>query len=266
MALAIAASLVGTNTPKAVQIVVTGLTDGDDYEVTGSWSGGSWDVRAGTGTVDGTQVVLVDIASPINVPITYTAVTDSGTVEADAVTVAYDGDDDQYLLQSLDGGTTVAFRWLDNAAPRAKVLRGNVFRIPGRATPVIVYDVPGGTQGELVARTTATHSQNMLDLLALGGMALLRTNGSVRDLPAVEFLFITRAESALSGVGNDRAWTLSYEVVDDPEPDTAVAASDWDDFDTVYVDLTWDDFDDEWTDQTWDDFDVEDWASRAATS
>jgi len=57
--------------------------------------------------------------------------------------------------------------------------------------------------------------------------------------------------------------SLGACLVDDPEPNTRIATSTWNDFDTVYAGLTWDDFDTQWAGATWDDFDRFDWAGQA---
>lgn len=265
MPVAVTASLVGTSDPRAVQVVVTGLTVGDQYEIRGNWSGGSWPVRAGTGTADASQVVRTDVQSPVNIPVTYTvAVGGLDAATSAPVTVDYAG---RYVLQSLDGKRSAQFRWLDNGAPREHLLRSSVFFVPGRPEPVVVYDVAAGEDGELLVATGGTQTAALRDLVRAGAPLLLRTDGTIRDVAAVEFVQLRSARSALSGAGvgstNDRRWTLGFTVLADPEPNTLVASSTWDDFDAVYTGLTWVDFDGEWAGSTWNQFDLADWATRA---
>lgn len=264
MAVAITASLIGSVDPQRVQVVVTGLTVGDAYRVTGSGAGASWDVRGGTGTATTTQVVLVDAASPVNVPLTYEVTTDSGTVATPGtVTVGWsDRDEGRYLLQSLDGDIVVPFRWVDDGAPREMDMRSSLYAIPGRRSPVVVYDVALADSGSLTADTRGDETTLMRDLLQAGGVALLRTDGAVRDLSAVDFIAVTRAPSELTGYANDRRWSLSYQVIDDPQPGEALPTSTWDDFDAAYSGLTWDDFDAEWSGLSWDLFDRTDWTTH----
>lgn len=264
MPIGISATLVGPTTPQGVQIVVTGLTVGQEHKVVGSWAGGTWTVRAGTAVATATQVVLGDVAAPINVPITYTITEGISSATSAPVTVAFA---DQYVLQSLDGSRTTQFRWLDNEDPRQLRLRTAVFDVPGRPRPASRWDVPGGEDGQLLAATTGGQTAAMKALLVAGGPLLLRTDGAVRDLAAVEYVLPTSATRVLTGKGigggEQRRWALAFEVIDDPEPDTLVPLSDWDDFDAVYSGSTWTAFDAEWAGRSWDQFDREDWAIRA---
>lgn len=260
MAVSVTATLVGSDAPAKVEVVVGGLTPGDAYEVTGQWAGGSWPVRGGTGTATTTQVVLVDNASPINVPVTYAVASGSGSATSGAVTVSWPG---RYLLQSLDGTIATGFRLQVNGLTRDIGLRSATYAIHGRHDPVVVMDQSMTDSGTLVARMTSQQSANLRAILSPGGAALLRTDGTVGDLPAVDFILITAASGALlSAVGGDRVWTLAYQVIGDPEPDTVMPLSTWDDFDAAYAGLTWDSFDAEWTGQTWDLFDRTDWTTH----
>lgn len=265
---AVSASLVGVGSPRAVQVVVTGLTVGDQFEVRGTWSGGSWPVRAGSGTADASQVVRVDVATPVNVPLTYVVSVAGVDVASstDPITVDYTG---RYVLQSLDGKRSAQFRWLDNGDPREVVLRSSTFHVPGRTRPVMMYDLAAGEDGELFVSTGDAETAALRDLVRAGAPMLLRTDGAIRDLAAVEFVGIRSARSSLSGAGigssNDRRWQLGFTVLDDPEPNALVAPSTWDEFDAVYAGSTWDAFDAEWAGLSWDQFDVADWATRAAS-
>lgn len=265
MALTVTAAVVGTSTPRAVQVVVSGLIAGEDYTVTGSWSGGSWPVRAGTGVAKGSQLVLADVATPVNTPITYTAEHAGVVASSDSVRVDYGG---KFVAQSLDGRDYAEFGWSDNGDPRTQARRTAVFRIPGRERALVRYDVPGGESGDLVVTTRGPQTRALQGLLAPGGPLLLRTDGNVRDLDAVSFIQPTSATRVLTGEGiqstNARQWSIGFELIDDPEPNTVVALSTWDDFDAVYAGLTWANFDAEWAGLTWADFDVHDWATRGA--
>lgn len=264
MALSITAALIGSDTPRKVQVVVGGLTLGDSYTVMGEWAGGSWPVRGGQGTATTTQVVLVDNAGPVNVPATYQVTTGAGSVVSAAVTVPWTvgADGGSYLLQSLRGDLVVSFRWMDNGAPLEPGMRSSLYEIPGRRSPVVVYDVASAESGSVVADTEGADTEAMRALLRAGGVALLRTDGAVRDLPAADFIAITRAPSELTGAGDTRRWSLDYRVIADPQPDEVIPTSTWDDFDTAYSGLTWDSFDTEWAGQTWDLFDRTDWTAH----
>jgi hypothetical protein len=262
---AITATVVGSVSPQAVQVAVSGMASGDAFEVVGVWSGGSWPVRGGTGVADGSLLVLTDFAAPINVPVTYRVTTGIDVIDSAPVTVAFGA---RYALSSLDGRVVVpaaAGRGLlmDNGLSRSRGMRQAVFNIPGRSDPVAIVDRPTSGTGELVARTDRDGSRLMDALLDLGGMALLRTDGSVRDLPASTFLLIMAVSSSLTGHADDRDWTLGYRLMADPEPGTVVTASDLDDLEAAYAGLTLGDVKAEWAGLTLDDFAVEDWASRA---
>lgn len=263
MALAIAVALIGAESPQAVQIAVTGATSGDSYTVNGNWAGGQWAVRGGDSTVAaGTTIVLVDVASPINVPLTYTVThdADGASVTSSPITVPHP---DEEVLTSVDGLTVVRFqRRLNDGAPRALTMRSQTYPIPGRNLPGLRFDVSAGESMSLAVDTIDDDTDNLFDLLRTGGLVLLRNDGSVRDTPAVQFLLVTDAPSVLNGIDNTRTWSLGCQVVDDPEPDVVVVIDTWDELDAVYAALTWTNFDTEWSTKTWDKFDLEDWATR----
>lgn len=270
---AVTASLVGVTTPQAVQVAVSGLTVGDTYDITGSVATAagvvSWPVRAGRGTATSTQVVVGDAAAPVNAPITYTVQTGAnGSAASAPLTVPHAG---RYLLQSVDGRTTATFGLRDNADPRTTRLRTATYAVSGRSRPPSRWDVAAGENGDLLLATAGTQTAALKALLEGGGPLLLRTDGAVRDLAPVEYVLPTAATRTLTGAWvdgtpqtvNERLWQVRFEVIDDPEPDTALALSSWDDFDATYAGLSGNDFDAEWAGQDGNTFDREDWASRA---
>jgi hypothetical protein len=258
---AVSATLTGIAVPRGVLVVVTGLTIGDVYAITGSSGDWSWPVRAGRGTAAATQVAVNDMHTPINVPITYTVTVAGVGTTSSAVTVTYGR---RYVLQTLRGDASVEFDMIRNNAPRALATRLATFYVPGRARPVTRHDVSGGESGSIEADTEDARTGTIKAMLTSGVPLVLRTDGDILDLDAVEFLAVSSVTSSLIGMRR-RRWVIGHEVIDDPEPDTLVALSDWDDFDASYdATLDWDDFDAEWTGQTWDDLDLEDWATRAA--
>jgi hypothetical protein len=255
---AITATVVGSTSPQAVQVAVSGMSSGDAFEVVGVWSGGSWPVRGGTGVADGSLLVLTDFAAPINVPVTYRVTTGIDVVDSAPVTVAFGADS---LLSSLDGRSVVTFAGADPILSRAQGMRQAVFDIPGRSDPVVIYDRPTSWSGDLNVVTNPENTRAMDALLDLGGLALFRSDGTAGDLPASAYLLIMGAPS--SRIGTYRQWTLSYRLMADPEPGTVVTASDLDDLEAAYAGLTLNDVKAEWAGLTLDDFAVEDWASRA---
>lgn len=265
MALAIAVALIGAENPQAVQVAITGATIGDSYTINGNWAGGEWTVRGGDSVIAAdTQIVLVDVASPINIPLTYTVTHDADGVfvNSSSITVPHP---DLEVMTSVDGLTVIRFlRRLNDGAPRGLTMRSAIYAIPGRNLPGVRFDVTAGESMALAVDTIDTDTDNLFDLLRTGGLVLLRNNGSVRDTPAVQFLLVTDAPSQLNGIDNTRTWTLGCQVVDDPEPDVIVVVDTWDQLDAVYLVLpsTWANFDTEWSTKTWNQFDLEDWATR----
>jgi hypothetical protein len=262
MTIALAAALVGDDVPLAVQLSATGLTIASNYTIQGTLADGTiWIVRGGNEALaDSTQIILYDVATPINVPITYQVLNNAAVVaSATPLTVTYTG---QVVLNSINGDLTAGFTWMNNDAPRSMFMRSNTFQIPGRLLPVVRFDVSGGETGEILAETTEAQSADMRTLLQAGGLAILRTDGAVQDVAPVQFVLITGVSSSLLGIGTLRRWNLSYQVVGDPQPDVAVAAITWDDFDVAYSALTWANFDTEWSALSWADFDATDWVNH----
>ncbi|MBD3781703.1 MAG: hypothetical protein IE926_01925 [Micrococcales bacterium] len=264
---AVTAALIGELSPPLVQVVVTGLVVGDEYEVTGSLGDQSWTVRAGVGVATSTQVVLVDVAAPVNAPVTYTVSIPEDAVTASSTPIVVPWApgaraSSRYLLSSLDGQLTAALRWLNNGDPRDHNLRVAFHTVEGRSRPVPVYDLEAGESRTYVVVTDGDHTAAMRELVRSGAPLLLRTDGSVADFAPCDYIQLKSAASILRR-GTTRKWTLGLEVIDDPEPNTLLAASTWDDFDAAYASLTWAGFDGDWAGQAWNDFDREDWDSRA---
>lgn len=260
MAVAVTATVTGASTPQKVSVVLSGLTIGGAYAVTGVWAGGSWPVRGGVGVATAAQVVLADVATPVNVPITYQVVATSGSAVSAAVTVTYPG---RGLFASLTGEDSAGFLTMVNDIPRSVGRRSVVLAVAGRADPVVVTDAALSDSGQLVVQVDPAGDAALRALLADGGVVLSRNNGAVPGLPAAEHLAITEASAAGYGPGaTGRRWTIGYQVVAMPEPTTALALSTWDDFDRVYAASTWADFDAEWASLTWELADRTDWSVR----
>jgi hypothetical protein len=260
MALAIATDLVGPASPQVVQVTVSGLTVGQSFVVSAEAAGTSWTVRGGDAVAVAAQVVLTDVATPVNAAVTYTVVSGTESASAAPVTVPFDGD---YVLCSLDGRVAVGYEWHGNDNPREVHLRTATFDVPGRSTPVVRWDVSSGEAGELMLRATPTQSALLrAHLRERGPVMILRTDGAQLDLAPVEYVAITRVSHASFGFDGTRLWSVRFELIEDPEPSLVLAVSTWDDFDEVYAALTWDDFDAEWSSLTWDDLDQVDWSTR----
>lgn len=264
MAPAIAASLVSSDVPQAVQVVVTGVPTGVEFTVEGTTGdGSSWPVPGGTQTSAGVQVVLTDNRSALNTPVTYRLTAAGVTYTAAPITVTYSGG--QAVIQSLSGQTTVHFVWRENGLPVEPAVYSRAFEVPGRARPPVRIAPGGDGEGSLSIRTDRANSGRLRDLMRAGSPVVVRTDGAVRDFPAVEIMLLTSGANELwpvvtsGGMSTDRVWLLGYLLVDDPEPGTPLSAFTWDDFDAAMAARTWDDFDALFAASTWDDFDTCDW-------
>lgn len=257
------AGLVGSGTPRAVQVVVSGVPAGRPYVVEGVADEYVWPVRGGRGVSSGAPVILGDNRAPLNRSVMYRVTVDGAATLSAPLIVSYDG---RHVLQSVDGQLSATSRLMSNGLPRDMDLRTAAFAVPRRARPVVRYDSTGDGGGQVVLDTTGLQTREMYDLLASGQPIVIRTDGAVRDMAPVEVVMVTAAPSVLTDAriqaGDTRRWTLSYILVDDPDPDAIVATSLWSDFNSVYVGRTWSSFNAEWAGRTWSDFNREDWEGR----
>ncbi|MFD6163704.1 hypothetical protein ACFWFR_00830 [Oerskovia sp. NPDC060287] len=262
MAVTITASLVPAGSPEPVQIVLAGVPAGTAYTVTGATGGGSsWPVPGGVGMSSGEQVVRVDNRSALNALVTYQAVVAGVTYVSAPVTVSHTA---RYVLQSLDGQTSVDFVWDDNGMPRDLVSNAVTFDVPGRARPPVRYAPGGDGGGSLRIRTTRQNTTAMRDLLRAGRPLVLRTDGAIRDLDAVDLIQVVGKPSNVlwtgdGGLSTQRVWSLEYVLVDDPEPSAALSAWTWDDFDAAMETRTWAQHDALFAASTWDQWDTYPW-------
>lgn len=262
MVLAITATLIGAPTPpQPVQVNVTDLVI--DETVTVTATSGTWSRTVTERLVESTQLLLVDIATPLNAPVTYTVSTSGGASAAAApITVDYTGRD--AVLQSLDGRTVAGFDWMDNADPREPDLRQAIYRPARRRRPIMYWDISGDDSGQVVAETSGEDTRNLRELLSVGAPVLLRTERGLRDIDPVDVLGITAAPRELIGaVGDLRSWTLSYTLVDDTDEFTPQIAM-FSHFNTIWAGKTFEDFNTEWVGQTFADFNAFDWAGEAS--
>lgn len=265
MSVTIATSLVAAGTPEPVQLVIDGIPSGASYTVFGVVGASSWSVPGGVGVGTGGQVVLIDNRAALNAPVTYRVITGGQATDSAPVTVPYSGG--RWVLQSLDGDTVVDFVWQANGLPQERVVRAATYDVPGRARPPMRTAPGGDGGGALRVRTTRAGSAGMSSLLRTGRPVVLRTDGAARDWAAVELLLVTDASSALwdaydpqtGEMSTDRVWSLSYLLVDDPQPSAVLSAYTWDDFDDAMSTRTWTAFDALFAGSTWDDFDTYPW-------
>lgn len=222
----------------------------------------SWPVRGGVFVADGGQVILVDVAAPINIPVTYSAVWDGGEVSTSPVVRTFQGHE---AVVSLDGGTVVgALRLKSGGDAREGERRFHTSAVPGRRRPPVrLGPVAGDGGGSMLLETSSDDTAAMRGLLARNLPVYVfhnpaRCKVAECDLPLVDLVYVT-------GDGNDRSaavqkahrrWSLSYLLVDDPDPDYRVPLSTWDMFDAAG--LLWGDLDA--LGLTWDEFDRTDWS------
>lgn len=260
MTVTISTSLVATGEPASVQLVIDGVASGSAYTVVGVLGDSTWPVPGGVGVGTGGQIVLLDNRTALGTAFRYRVVTDGQVYESGPVTVP---SADRYVIQSLDGDTTVRFVWQSNGLPREPPVRSATYDVPGRPRPPSRTAPGGDGGGALRIRTSAAGSTAMRTLLRAGRPVVIRTDGAVRDWPAVELLLLQSGPSVLweaydavtGSLSTDRVWSLSYVLVDDPQPSTVLSAWSWDDFDDAG--LTWDQLDA--LALTWDEFDTYPW-------
>lgn len=261
--MAVTVSLVPTTPPFPVQIVITGIPVGVEYEVVGTAADGStWPVPGGVGVSTGGQVVLIDNRGALNTSTTYVATWSGTSTSSTPITVEYPG---RYVLQSLDGQQVVDFWWLEDGLPQEPVVRAESFQIEGRDRPPVRFASGGDGGGSARVRTALEDSATLRAMVKRGRPVIVRTDGTFRDFPAVELVRIVRAPNFLSPFAaidarrTDRVWTLEYEFVDDPEPSAVLAAWTWNDFDDAMSTRTWNDHDTLFASSTWDEWDTYPW-------
>jgi hypothetical protein len=258
--LAISAALVGAATqPRPVQVNVTGLTIGTAYTVTASSGTWSRPVQGGAGTATSTQVVLIDVATPLNAAVVYTVVHTS-TVASSPVTVAYAAGN--AVLQSLDGETVAGFFWIDNGDPREQDPRVAFFRPAGRQRPIMHYDVAGDDSGTLALRTDAAGTTALRELIRQGAPVLIRAQVGMRDIDPVDVLGIRSAPRVLVGstgaLSTMRRWDLAYTLVDDNDTTPLVMVT-LANLNTYYATKYLSDINTQWSGQTLADLNAFDW-------
>jgi hypothetical protein len=258
----------GPQTVPHVRVVIPGtdLTTGTLWELWASWTDGlgdtqSYRVRGGSGAPASAQVVLVDVAAPINTLVSYQLYIDGTVTVTGATTRTYAGGS---AIVAADGSGSADFTWLAAGGDRREPgIRFHASDVSGRRRPPIrLAPVPADGGGSLLADTTGG---NTSALRALAGKVchLLHNPAACHvpdcDIPLTETVLYTSMDSDRSERidAAHRRWSLAYLLVDDPEPDYRVPVSTWDEFDAAG--LTWDEFDA--LGLTWDEFDRTDWTT-----
>lgn len=253
----VTASLVGSQTPPLVQIVVSVAPDGEAWTVTGSTGAFTWSVPGGEGVGEGMQVVLADNLTPPNTPVTYTFTSDSVTEVSNSVTVPQDED---LTLQTLDGQKSVGVDLMDGSLDTELPTNMATFRVPGRARPVLRYDVVGDIVSQFVVRVPTAEATALREVLSSGAPIIYRAAGALEDVPPVGVVAIMRAQSGLYFTNGFREWTLGFVAVDNPFADVRLGAFSWEGaFDAAFDTLDWGDFNAAFATLKWDQFDTYDW-------
>ncbi len=225
MAISVTVSLVGTTSPRQVQIDVGGTSPGDIVSIVGSLGTFSWSVRGAADIVaTGSQVLRRDNLAPVNVAFTYIVTVNAVQYESSEITVTYGAN---YVLTGLDGLDSVDFTWLDNDAPVDIDFNQHFTRVPGRDTDVMRYAEGGVESGEYLVQTVKSDTLVLRTILRKGAPVVLRTNGSIRDIPPVSIVGITSAHRELrrkGGNSSDRNWLLGWRDASDPRATVPVTA------------------------------------------
>lgn len=263
MSVTVSAAELTAGSPPFAQVVVAGMSAGDVFEVVGRTGIHRWPIQGGVGVSDGAQLVLVDTRVPWGGPIEYQVTIGLDVYVSAPFTITYTGDA-VCVLQSLRGDHAVVVDVATPTDPRRFRTRRALFTIAGRRAPVVRHDVTSLPSKPLEVETDSAQATAALEeLLAPGAPIVRRQQVGLRDLAPVEVISVDDHDSELVGaVGELRRWSLPYQVIDEPEPATALSVFTWDDFDAVYSGKTWSSFDAEWAALTWDAFDREDWGAR----
>lgn len=218
----------------------------------------SWVVPGGFGVGDGGQVVLVDSRSPGNVPVSYTLETDEGTESSHPVVVPFERD---VVLQTLDGLASVDVELMAGSLGMELEPQVAHFRVPGRARPVVRYDVLGDVSAALVVKVPMGQTAALRNVLTSGRPIVYRfgaPEGSY-DLDPVGVVSVTAVSSEPVPTADLRFWTLEYTLVDDPDFDVRLGAFTWADFNAAFAGRTWADFNAAFAGSSWADFNRADW-------
>ena len=256
------ATLLTGSEPRMVQVVVSGLTAGQQVVVTAVTSAGvATAVPGGSRVSAGTQLVLTDNRAPLRTVVRYRATVDGVPYLSDEVVVAYAAGTS--LVQSLDGQTVAQVAWVDTGDERELALRSVTFDVPGRGLPPARFVPAGVGGGEFVFDTWGASTAAMESMLASGRPLVLRTSGILPGVAPVVIFLPLRATNRLSTVrevyGDTRRWSIPYLLVADPEPSQALAGVTWADLDAAMASRTGADFDDLFEFSTGADLDSYDW-------
>ena len=238
MAVILTAALVSARVPQPVQLVLNGMTLGNTYVVTGTTTDGTtWSIPGGTGTSDGTQLVLTDNRAAFNTPVTYQAIVAGAAYTSSPITIPFSG---YSALQSLDGTLLASVTIASTAIPRQGGTRVAVFRVAGRRAPATRVDLSVTDSWSWAMYADGSNAPLVKAILDTGTPAVLRSVLGLADLPPVLLLQPTGWSSQLvSPIALLRLYQIDAIEIEDPQPMTPLSAFTWDDFDTAMAAYDW---------------------------
>ena len=212
-------------------------------------------VRGGTGTGPAT---FIDVAAPVNEPVTYVLAAGDDSGQA-TVTLLAAG----HLLTSLNGLTQAGFRWLgDGDMPvEPRVYAADV---PGRTSKVLRLQPVAADGGiSVTARASGEANRAMRSLLLANRPLLLfhdRSKCEIPecDIPAVSCVFpASRVQNSRTGHISvaTRDWQLEFLTIDVPGLASRVGIGVWEQLEAEA--MTWADV--ETLAMAWDEFENGDW-------
>jgi hypothetical protein len=247
MAVAITATLYGSQTPQAVLVTVTGLSAADNVNV---WreppSSARRIVRGGLDLDDPPDtLLLVDVEPELGRPLIYVAdylpTGGSARVEVSAAPVTVPDLDGgrHHVLSDPYSGDAVIVDVLYDDDERVQAGRLSIMQAQGSAYPIAVTDVRTVDTGNLSAFTRdRAETLQLVDLLSDGRPIVSRHSNDGCDIPAGEVLVILDASRSRRTRQGDRRWSLPFQVVDTPDPTLVLTLTTLADLAAVYTGLT----------------------------
>ena len=248
-----------------VQVVLSGaeLVSGQEWALEATYTDGlgaevTYTPRGGYGVGAGAQVVVIDLAAPIQREVSYRLIRNGTQVSTGSVTRTSNYRD---AFVSLSGAMVVPFvrmpghSWTPEPRMHSTVVPGNPFS-PTRMAPTAGL---GSTSINVMVE--AAHAALWRELVMLNApVYVLHDIETDDDIPGVELVTIKAAGGARENSRAPRMWSLTLTPQPDPEPALLVGLSTWDEFDDHFAGKTWTDFNAMFVGQTWDAFDLVDWS------
>lgn len=247
MAVAITATLYGSQTPPAVLVTVTGLSAADSVNVWREPPSSERRIVRGGLDVDAppSTLLLVDVEPELGRPLIYVAEylpTGSSTpveVSSAPVTVPDLTGGRHHVLSDPYSGDAVVCDVLYDDDERVMSSRASIMQAQGSAYPVAITDVRTVDTGNLSAFTRdRAETLQLVDLLASGRPVVSRHSNDGCDIPAGEVLLILDAGRSRRTRQGDRRWSLPFQVIATPDPTLALTLTTLADLAAVYTGQT----------------------------